>query len=48
MTEAGEIIKSGAAEKIADLVNKLDGPLAEGAGMMLGDKFKVYRVKGCC
>jgi hypothetical protein len=45
MTEAGEIIKSGAVEKIADLVNKLAGPLAEEAGMMLGDAARVYRVK---
>jgi len=26
MTDAGEILKSGAGEKIADLVNKLAGP----------------------
>lgn len=45
MTEAGDIIKSGAAEKVADLVNKLAGPLAEEVGMMLGDKVRVYRVK---
>jgi hypothetical protein len=45
MTDAGEIIKSGAVEKIADLVNKLAGPLAEEAGMMLGDTVRVYRVK---
>ena len=45
MTDAGEIIKSGAMEKIADLVNKLAGPLAEEAGMMLGDTARVYRVK---
>ena len=29
MSEAGEIIKSGAVEKIADLVNKLAGPMAD-------------------
>ncbi|MGC1297250.1 MAG: Abi-alpha family protein [Alloacidobacterium sp.] len=45
MTETGEIIKSGAGEKIADLVNKLAGPLAEEVGLMLGDKVRVYRVK---
>src|SRR5690348_1104433 len=45
MNEASEIIKSGAAEKIADLVNKLAGPLAEEAGLMLGDKVRVHRVK---
>jgi hypothetical protein len=43
MTDAGEIIKSGAGEKIADLVNKLAGPMAEEVGMMLGDKVRVYR-----
>jgi len=45
MTDAGEIIKSGAGEKIADLVHKLAGPLAEEFGMMLGEWFKVYRTK---
>ena len=45
MTEAGEIIKSGAIEKIADLVHKLAGPLAEQVGMTLGEKFSAYRVK---
>jgi hypothetical protein len=44
MTEAGEILKSGAGEKIADLINKLAGPLAEEVGMMLGDTVRVYRV----
>ena len=38
MTDAGEIIKSGAGEKIADLVNKLAGPLAEEVGMMFGTR----------
>lgn len=45
MTESGDIIKSGALEKIADLVNKLAGPMADEVGLMLGDKVKVYRVK---
>ncbi|MGA7314637.1 MAG: Abi-alpha family protein [Silvibacterium sp.] len=45
MTDAGEIIKSGAGEKIADLVNKLAGPLAEEVGMIFGDTVRVYRVK---
>jgi hypothetical protein len=45
MTESGDIIKSGAVEKIADLVNRLAGPMADEVGMMLGDKVKVYRVK---
>ena len=34
-----------AGERIADLVNKLAGPLAEEVGMMLGDKVRVYWVK---
>lgn len=45
MNEASDIIKSGAADKIADLVNKLAGPLAEEVGLMLGDKVRVYRVQ---
>jgi hypothetical protein len=45
MNDAGEIIKSGAGEKIADLFNKLAGPLAEEIGLMLGDTVRVYRVK---
>lgn len=45
MTDAGEIFKSGAVEKIADLVNKLAGPLADEVGNMFGDKARVYRVK---
>jgi hypothetical protein len=45
MTDEGDIVTSGAGEKIGDLVNKLAGPLAEEVGMMLGDKIRVYRVK---
>lgn len=45
MSDAGEIPKSGFADKIADLVNKLAGPMADEAGMMLGDRMRVYRVK---
>jgi hypothetical protein len=45
MNDPGEIIKSGAGEKIADLFNKLAGPLAEEIGLMLGDTVRVYRVK---
>jgi hypothetical protein len=45
MTDAGEIIKSGPGEKIADVVNKLAGPMAEEIGLMLGDTVRVYRVK---
>ena len=44
MTESGDI-KSSTVEKIADLVLKLAGPLADEAGMMLGDKLRVYRVR---
>ena len=36
---------AGMWDKITDLVHKLSGPMAEEAGMMLGDKVRVYRVK---
>ena len=45
MNDASEIIKSGAADKLADIVHKLAGPLAEEYGLLLADKAKVYRVK---
>ncbi len=43
--QAADLIKSEAGGKIADLINRLAGPLADELGMMLGDKMKVYRVK---
>jgi hypothetical protein len=35
MTDAGEIIKSGAADKLADIIHKLAGPMAKEFGAML-------------
>lgn len=32
-------------DKVADLVQRLAGPMAEEVGLMLGDKVRVYRVK---
>lgn len=45
MTDIGEIIKSGAFDKLADIVHKLAGPMAEEVGLLMADKIKVYRLK---
>ncbi|HET9284469.1 MAG TPA: hypothetical protein VFR24_21150 [Candidatus Angelobacter sp.] len=45
MSDTGEIIKSGAFDKLADIAHKLAGPLAEELGLLLADKVKLYRVK---
>jgi Abortive infection alpha len=45
MSDAGEIIKSGAFNKLADIAHKLAGPLAEELGLMMADKVKLYRLK---
>src|ERR1022692_2189899 len=45
MSDASEIIKSGAFDKLADVVHKLAGPMAEECGLLLADKVRVYRVK---
>jgi hypothetical protein len=45
MSDAGEIIKSGAADKLADIIHKLAGPMADEIGLLMADKIKVYRVK---
>lgn len=45
MSDTGEIIKSGAFDKLADIAHKLAGPLAEELGMLMADKVKLYRVK---
>ena len=45
MTDVGEIVKSGAADKLADLIHKLAGPMAEEVGLMLADSIKAYRLK---
>ena len=33
------------ADKVLDLVDKLCGPLTEEVGLLLGDKFRKYRVR---
>jgi hypothetical protein len=45
MSDAGEIVKSGAFDKLADIIHKLAGPMAEEVGFMMADKIKVYRLK---
>jgi len=45
MNEASEIIQSGLVDKLADIVHKLAGPLAEECGLLFADKAKLYRVK---
>jgi hypothetical protein len=45
MSEAEEIIKSGAFDKLADIIHKLAGPMADEIGLMMADKIKVYRVR---
>jgi hypothetical protein len=45
MLESSEILKSGAVDKMADLLHSLAGPLAEEIGAIFGDKLRVYRVK---
>lgn len=45
MSEAGEIIKSGAFDKLADIMHKLAGPMADEIGLMMADKVKAYRVR---
>jgi len=45
MSDAGEILKSGAVDKAADLLHKLAGPMFEEFGAMLGDRVRTYRVK---
>jgi hypothetical protein len=44
MSDTGDIIRSGAFEKIADIVHKLAGPMADEIGSLMADKIKVYRV----
>ncbi|MGA2390970.1 MAG: Abi-alpha family protein [Candidatus Sulfotelmatobacter sp.] len=45
MNESGEIIKSGAFGKLADLIYKLAGPVSEEVGLLMADKMKAYRVQ---
>jgi hypothetical protein len=48
VNEAAEIIKSGAFDKLADLMHKFLGPTVEEFGLLLGDKARVYRVRNLC
>jgi hypothetical protein len=43
MTDAAEILKSGAVDKAADLLHKLAGPMFDEFGAILADKVRVYR-----
>lgn len=45
MDGAGEIIRSGAATQLTELLKKFAGPAAEELGAILGDSVRVYRVK---
>jgi hypothetical protein len=45
MTDVGEIIKSGAFDKLADIMHKLAGPMADQVGLLLGEKVMEYRAK---
>jgi len=45
MSETGEIIKSGAFDKLADIAQKLAGPLAKEVGLMMAESVRVYRLK---
>ena len=45
MTDAGEIIRSGAADKLADIIHKLAGPMADEIGLLMADRIKIYRVR---
>jgi hypothetical protein len=45
VNESGEIIKSGAFGKLADLIYKLAGPVSEEVGLLMADKMKAYRVQ---
>ena len=45
MTDIGEIINSGAFDKLADIMHKLAGPMSEEIGLLIADKVKVYRLK---
>ncbi|MGD0546975.1 MAG: Abi-alpha family protein [Terracidiphilus sp.] len=44
MNNAVEIVKSSAFDKLADIIHKLAGPMAEELGFMMGDKVRAYRV----
>jgi hypothetical protein len=45
MTDLGEIVKSGPADKVVDLLHRLAGPMFDEFGATLADKVRVYRAK---
>lgn len=45
MTDAGEILKSGAVDRAADLLHRLAGPMFDEFGAILADRVRVYRAK---
>ena len=45
MNDLGEIVKSGAVDKAADLLHRLAGPMFDEFGAILADKARVYRAK---
>ena len=45
MSDLGEIVKSGPADKVADLLHRLAGPMFDEFGAILADKVRVYRAK---
>jgi hypothetical protein len=46
MSDAAEIIKSGAFDKLADVAHKLAGPMAEELGLLMADKVKSLALLG--
>jgi hypothetical protein len=45
MSDLGEIVKSGPADKVVDLLHRLAGPMFDEFGAILADKVRVYRAK---
>jgi hypothetical protein len=43
MSDLGEFVKSGPADKLADLLHRLTGPMFDEFGAILADKVRVYR-----
>lgn len=43
--EVLDVLKSGAADKVADLMHKLAGPICDEVGIYFGDKFRAFRTK---
>jgi hypothetical protein len=45
MSNTSDIVNSGAIDKLADIIHKLAGPMAEEYGLLLAEKVRVYRLK---